>query len=91
VWLRIPLTSASGTRCEADDKRGTTFRSAHPLRPKASGHCRRDLLVLMIASFGLVRYALPADASAAGAWLNELRRRSAIRPATNLWFSISDN
>jgi hypothetical protein len=40
--------------------------------------------VLMIISFGLVRYAIPVDLTAAGGWLNEPERKSAMRLALDL-------
>ena len=39
--------------------------------------------LLMIVSFGLVRYAIPVDL-AAGGWLNEPERRQALRLALDL-------
>ena len=39
---------------------------------------------LTIVELGLVRYAVPADPSAPGTWLNEPARRNAVRFALNL-------
>jgi hypothetical protein len=40
--------------------------------------------VLMMVSLGLVRFAIPSDFKAAGAWLNEPERRNAVRLALDL-------
>ncbi len=40
--------------------------------------------LLMFASFGLVRYAIPTDLTATDAWLNEPERRNAMRLALDL-------
>lgn len=57
---------------------------APPAPPRGAAIAGVIFSVLMIAGFGLVRYAIPADSTEAGAWLGEPERRNAIRLALDL-------